>query len=175
MPVNSWLTIRRCPAGDFNELVAIDDDACRLFETVGLNFDFAADHSFAVSEHSRWIRAGLDGNAFLATLPDGLNAGMLVMGFVDGEPYLDQISVRPEFMRRGIGRSLLEHALRWAGSKRLWLTTYSHVPWNRPFYERLGFECVPEPNCPESIRGIIAEGRRWLPRPEQRIAMRHTP
>jgi hypothetical protein len=66
----------------------------------------------------------------------------------------------------------VRHSIAWAGDAALWLTTYAHVPWNRPFYESEGFEVVPSKEWPADIAAIIAEQRRWLPAPEQRIAMR---
>jgi N-acetylglutamate synthase-like GNAT family acetyltransferase len=78
-------------------------------------------------------------------------------------------------MRRGIGRRLLEHVIAWAregGARHLWLTTYGHLPWNRPFYESVGFVLVPEERCGPDIRHHLADQRRWLPEPSQRVAMR---
>jgi hypothetical protein len=49
------------------------------------------------------------------------------------------------------------------------------VPWNRPFYEREGFDVVPATDCPTEIVAILDEQRRWLPAPEQRVAMRRRP
>ena len=34
-------------------------------------------------------------------------------------------------------------AIAWAGGEPLWVTTYGHIPWDRPFYERHGFLAVP--------------------------------
>lgn len=78
-------------------------------------------------------------------------------------------------MRQGIGRCLVRQSIEWAADKPLWLTTYAHVPWNRPFYEREGFEVVPATDCPAGIVAILDEQRRWLPAPEHRVAMRRRP
>jgi ribosomal protein S18 acetylase RimI-like enzyme len=75
-------------------------------------------------------------------------------------------------MRQGIGRRLLERAIEWAGGESLWLTTYAHIPWNRPFYERHGFVTIPESACPPGIVAILDDQRKALPAPHQRIAMR---
>lgn len=89
--------------------------------------------------------------------------------------YLEQLSVRPEYGRRGLGASLLESACdhcRRRGDAELWLTTYAHLPWNRPFYERHGFRGVPDAQCNQVVRALLAEQRNALPDPAQRIAMR---
>ena len=100
----------------------------------------------------------------------------------EGAPYLEQLSVRRAAMGRGLGRRLLGHAIARAreyearrgmgSSGRLWLTTYGHLRWNRPFYAREGFVVVPEAAWPVGIAHHVAEQRRCLPDPEQRIAMR---
>jgi GNAT superfamily N-acetyltransferase len=98
--------------------------------------------------------------------------GLLVMDHLDGQPYLEQLSVRVAAQRQGLGRLLLLRAIAWAGAQPLWLTTYAHVAWNRPFYERHGFVAVPEGECAPEILAALEDQRRWLPAPEQRLVMR---
>lgn len=70
-----------------------------------------------------------------------------VVGFVhvlerDGIAHLEQVSVLPQHGRRGHGRRLVEAAMeeaRHRGHDSLTLRTYADVPWNAPFYARLGF------------------------------------
>jgi ribosomal protein S18 acetylase RimI-like enzyme len=94
---------------------------------------------------------------------------------LDGEPYLDQLSVKMHCMRQGIGSALLravEDLTRGRGGRHLWLTTYAHLRWNQPFYERAGFAVVQERDCGPEILNELAHQRRWLPVPEQRVIMR---
>lgn len=170
------ITIRPASPDDIDEAVAIDDDACTLYEAAGLKVALGPEHPFARAERARWTRAAEEGLAFLAIAPDGRAVGLLVLGrLADGEPYLEQLSVRSSAMRQGIGRRLLARAIAWAGGAPLWLCTYAHVPWNRPFYEREGFVVVPEAECPREVIEDLREQRRSLPAPEERIAMRRTP
>jgi GNAT superfamily N-acetyltransferase len=56
--------------------------------------------------------------------------------------HLEQLSVHPEFIGRGIGRALLRAGVAWArdaGQDELTLITYRDVPWNGPFYRSEGF------------------------------------
>ena len=63
-------------------------------------------------------------------------------------------------------------ARRWSAPKgELWLTTYGHVPWNRPWYERLGFVRVRESKWGPELLAIVDSERGALPCPDQRIAM----
>lgn len=170
-PAPSEVTIRPATEDEANEVIAIDDDASALFASVGLPLDFGPDHPFVLAEHARWTAATRAGRTFLAVAGDGPPLGMTVLGWVDGAPFLQQLSVRRSAMRRGIGARLLARAVAWAGQRPLWLTTYAHVPWNRPFYERAGFAAVPPERCPPGVAAVLAEERRHLPEPGQRIAM----
>lgn len=70
-----------------------------------------------------------------------------VVGFVhviesEKIAHLEQLSVLPEYSRRGCGRMLIDAAKEEArGGKhnRLTLRTYADIPWNAPFYSRAGF------------------------------------
>ena len=74
---------------------------------------------------------------------------------------------------RGVGTALLETAFRWADARGagLWLNTYGHLSWNRPFYERRGFLLVPEAEWRAEMRTVVQEQRANLPLPDQRVVM----
>lgn len=165
------IRIRPASPNEIEEAIAIDDDACALFASVGLNLDLGPDHPFARAERARWLAAMRQGQVYFAEAPT--QVGLLVLGMLDGLHYVDQLSVRLSDMRRGIGRSLLAHAIEWADGDALWLTTYAHIAWNRRYYEQRGFSVVAEDQCPPGIIATLAEQRRWLPDPTQRIAMCH--
>jgi len=173
--IKDALEIRRASPAEIDEIVAIDVDACTLYEEAGLHADLGPEHPYSVAERAYWTRCARDGNAFLAVPLDAPPVGLLVMDRVGGAPYLEQLSIRRVAMRQGLGRLLLDRAIEWAGGDPLWLTTYGHIPWNRPFYERHGFVTVSEPECPPDIVAILEDQRRALPAPEERIAMRRRP
>jgi GNAT superfamily N-acetyltransferase len=169
------ITIRSALVTEIDTLCAIDNDASVLFEQAGLHLDLPSGHEFAVNERARWVRSLLAGGALLATRPDGAALGFAATDNIDDEAHLDQLSVRTQFMRQRVGTTLLDAAVaaaREAGSAGLWLTTYGHLSWNRPFYERQGFVVVPEKECGPGITEVLRYERRWLPRPEERVAMR---
>lgn len=61
--------------------------------------------------------------------------------------HLEQLSVRPDRARRGIGRALVAAVLadaRERGARAVTLRTFAEVPWNAPFYEGAGFRVVPD-------------------------------
>jgi GNAT superfamily N-acetyltransferase len=82
------------------------------------------------------------GCAFVATGSDDRPLGYLLLDVVDEAAHIEQVSVHPEHARQGVGRTLIARAVEWArerGFTALTLTTYVDVPWNGPYYQRLGF------------------------------------
>lgn len=160
---------------DIDALCDIDRDAGELFVQAGLDLDLPNDHEFVTAERTRWLSSLRAGMTLLAEVPAGSPIGFAAGGTRDGEPYLDQLSVRMGEMRRGIGTTLLsafESRARAGGARALWLTTYRHLSWNRPLYERRGFVAVPEAMVGPELRAELAHERRWLPLPQERIIMR---
>ncbi|QGK70010.1 GNAT family N-acetyltransferase [Allosaccharopolyspora coralli] len=81
-------------------------------------------------------------------------AGFLRLEEIDGRAHVEQLSVHPDHMRRGLGGALLQAALGWAadsGFAETTLVTYADIPWNAPFYRKHGF--VP---LPQLSTGLIA-------------------
>jgi GNAT superfamily N-acetyltransferase len=92
-----------------------------------------------------------------------------------GIAHLEEIDVHPEHGRRGLGRRLVLAVCEWAGTNGYsWvtLTTFRDVPWNMPFYARLGFEEIPAKQLSPALLSVIEdESRRGLD-PRRRVAMR---
>lgn len=111
------------------------------------------------------------GRAWVSPDETGRAIGYLVLGMVDGEPHVDQVSVDPAHAGLRIGKRLIDHAVRWAkdrGLHEITLTTFTHVPWNGPYYERLGFSYIPPADETPELRAIraaeIAHGLDEWPR-----------
>ena len=175
MNLRAHVAIRPASVTEIDTLCEIDNDASTLFERAGLYLDLPGDHEFPVNERARWVRSLIAGRALLAMGDDGAPMGFAAADLVDDQFHLDQLSVRTTFMRQGIGTALLNAvvaAARDAASPALWITTYRHLSWNRPFYEREGFVVVPENECGAEIVEVLRYERRWLPFPEERVVMR---
>jgi GNAT superfamily N-acetyltransferase len=99
----------------------------------------------------------------------------VLVKLIDGLAHIEQVSVEPAKARQGIGRELIDYVDAWAaerGLHALTLTTFRDVPWNGPYYERLGFaELAPDERGPELAELMAAEAAHGLD-PAQRIAMR---
>ncbi len=118
------------------ELVRIDDAAGSLYAQAGVVFDFWWDAPFAQVEVARWNYAIGAALAHVAVDTNDKLLGFITLEIVDGSPYIHQLSVHPSSMRRGIGSALVRRAIEWSAARPLWLTTYSHVPWNAAYYAR---------------------------------------
>jgi GNAT superfamily N-acetyltransferase len=170
----SVVTFRPARLIELPYALVIEEASERLFAEVGIVFQIGDDHPFVVDERLRWRAAIQRGDLWLAWVDD-LPVGFSVLGERDGRAYLEQLAVRPEHGRRGIGRALIEKACevcRSRGETELWLTTYDHVRWNAPLYEKAGFSKICEAECPPDIRATLAGQREVLPDPAQRVAMR---
>ncbi|MEU9962258.1 GNAT family N-acetyltransferase [Streptomyces sp. NPDC050982] len=78
---------------------------------------------------------------------------------VDGAFHIEQVSVHPDAGHRGVGRTLIAYAAERArdqGLTGLTLTTFAEVPWNAPYYERIGFRTLTEPELTPGLRKIRA-------------------
>ncbi len=120
-----------------------------------------------------------------ALIADGLalvaeEQGAGVVGFLNGAVtpdalHLWQLAVHGDWQRRGIGRALIEAAERHAaglGLSALTLTTFRDVPWNEPYYRRLGFVTLDGADLGPRLRAVLeSEGRAGMPL-ARRCAMR---
>lgn len=163
--------IRKARTADFPQLREIERVASSAFERVGLGGVTSGDATsiadfVACAQHDLlWVAADAG---------DG-PVGFAFVEIVGGLPHLDELDVHPDHGRRGIGAQLVHAVLDWARSvdfPAVTLTTFRDVPWNRPFYERLGFVVVDEAEQTPELRALVqAEARRGLP-PAIRVVMR---
>ena len=162
--------IRAPRLDELQELQAIERAAGALFVELGLD-RVAADEPASVDELSEYVA---DGRAWAAYV-DGAPVGYALVDIVDGAAHLEQLSVRPDHGRRGLGAALLDHVRRWAGERgfeAVTLTTFTSVPWNAPYYERHGFRALTEDELTPGLRALRdTEAAHGLD-PARRVCMR---
>jgi GNAT superfamily N-acetyltransferase len=167
------LEIRLATPADLPVLPAIEETACGLFEeipaTAALPLVLMPEEDFETAQRQ--------GRLWVATVSD-LPVGFALVELVDGLAHLEELDVLPAHGRRGIGTRLVRAVCDWArdtGLPGVTLCTFRDVPWNAPFYERLGFRVL----APEALSSGLAERVRkeethGLPR-EIRVTMRFDP
>lgn len=93
-----------------------------------------------------------------------------------GSAHLKELDVHPEHVRRGLGSRLVMAVGAWAscnGCQFLTLTTFRDVPFNMPFYARLGFEAIPFGELSSALQSIVQEESYRGLDPARRVAMRY--
>lgn len=133
--------LREAVPGDFPAIEAIDTANDPLFDDYGGVPDMAMDF------RALYDRVLAEGRAWVAETDAGVPAGFLFALEIDGHAYLRELGVAPDHARRGLGAAMLEWFAGWCaeqGHTELWLRTFAHVPFNRPFYSKHGFAEVPE-------------------------------
>jgi len=131
-------SIRGVQPGDVGRLQAIQLAAGDAFRNVGMG-SVAESPPLPAESLSGYRKAG---RAWVAVDDHDEPVGFVVADVIDGNAHIEQVSVHPAHARQGIGAMLLDHVAAWAarrGLPALTLITFRGVPWNAPYYERLGF------------------------------------
>jgi len=119
--------------------------------------------------------AQMAGLLWVALAPAGAPVGFAVASVHGRRAHLEELDVLPEYGRMGVGSALVraveDYALS-SGLEEITLTTFRDVPWNAPFYVRIGFEVIPERELDEALlRRLSDETSLGLER-SRRVAMR---
>ena len=119
------------------------------------------------------LAAQAQGMLWVAVDAGGSPVGYVLVQAVDGLALLAQVDVHPDHGRQGLGTALIRHAMQAMherGFAECYLTTFSDIAWNAPFYAKLGFGVVDEAAMPQAIAAILREEQeRGL---RNRVAMR---
>lgn len=130
------IDLRPARPDEIEAIRALERASARRF--AGLMDDLAADEPSPAAVLTVRI---MDGGLLVAV------DGETVVGFamfrrVETRAYVEQIDVLPAYAGRRIGAALLDAVAergREAGLEGLSLSTFREVPWNAPYYRRLGF------------------------------------
>ncbi|MFC8506716.1 GNAT family N-acetyltransferase [Streptomyces sp. NPDC057411] len=149
------MRIRVAAPAELPLLQDIERAAGEAFRPLGMD-DIADDEPLPLDVLEGYRRAG---RAWVAVDAADRPVAYLLSDTVDGAAHIEQVSVHPDAARRGVGRALIEHlaaAAREQGLTALTLTTFTEVPWNAPYYTRLGFRRLAEgdPEFGEGLRAI---------------------
>lgn len=113
-----------------------------------------------------------EGRLWTAVTSTGLPVGFAIAIRKSNTAFLQEIDVHPAHQHKGLGRQLIQCVIKWAQAHQLsclTLTTFEHVPWNAPFYARLGFRKLAEDELTrELLECLQNERKQGL---QQRVAM----
>ncbi|KRF37034.1 GNAT family N-acetyltransferase [Nocardioides sp. Soil805] len=133
------LVIRPARPADARRLVVVEVEAGQVFRTVGMarvaeDVPRVSDLLEAIAAQRIWV-----------TEVGAEVAGYICAEVLDGNAHIAQVSVAPAHAGRALGRSMIEHVEQWgraAGLRATTLTTFRDVPWNGPYYRRLGYHVL---------------------------------
>lgn len=162
--------IRAYRDDDAPALVRIENRAAELFRAYG--FPEMADSPIPdvaffenyIAGQTVWVAADM------LDLP----AGFAVAAALGDWFHLKELSVDPDHGRKGLGAALVGTVLaagRENGFGEVSLTTFRDVPFNRPFYERLGFAVLPLEQAPEILSRCFYSEVNSTVDPAQRCLM----
>jgi len=147
------ILIREADPEDYQFLPEIEADAAQVFRAVGL-----AGIADMQPNPPEYYKTLLEPKIILLAEYKSVPAGFGVAYPVDGQAYLREVSVKQAFSGRGIGRQLVEALIQKAiaqGYDKMILRTFRDIPFNTPFYQKLGFEIFePDTNWPELTKII---------------------
>jgi GNAT superfamily N-acetyltransferase len=163
--------IRRARRDELEALREIERRAGRAFTVIGMP-EIAADEPPSVAELESFVAAG---HAWVAVDAHDRPVAYLLSDLVDGCAQSQQVSVGPEYAGRGLGAALVDRLEAEAAAEHrpaLTLTTFRDVPWNAPYYARLGFVALESAEQGPELRALIQHERSSLPTGAPRVAMR---
>ncbi|MFF0446795.1 GNAT family N-acetyltransferase [Streptomyces sp. NPDC004609] len=147
------MRIRPAEAAELPLLQDIERAAGEPFRALGMA-EIADDEPPALDLLERYRSAG---RAWVSADEEGLPLAYLIHDTVDGAAHVEQVSVHPAAAHRRLGSGLIGHLASRAASDgltALTLTTFAEVPWNAPYYARLGFRTLGESELTEGLREI---------------------
>jgi GNAT superfamily N-acetyltransferase len=122
------------------------------------------------------LRAPYDAGRIWVAQDGDVVVGYVMAEVLDGNAHVAQVSVDPAWSRRGTGRRLVAVVEDWgraAGLPATTLTTFRDVPFNGPYYARLGYrELAPEEIGPELAATMAREAALPGIDADRRCAMR---
>jgi GNAT superfamily N-acetyltransferase len=163
--------IRPARHDELQTLRSIERDAGRAFAAIGMA-EIAADEPPSLVELETH-RA--NGGAWVAVDTRDSPIAYLLSSVVDRCAHIDQVSVAPAHAGRGVGAALIEHLAaiaRAEGRPALTLTAFRDVPWNAPYYQRLGFLIVEPADQGPELAAVVRREVAAIPGDAPRVAMR---
>ncbi len=165
------IRVRPTREADIRRLDAVERSSATLFGTLPDLAWLAEDRTAGLEAHARAVAQGL---SWVAVDEADQPVGFLIAAVEDeAELHILELAVGADHQGRGAGRALMQTARREAEARALsalTLTTFANVPWNAPFYARLGYTALTAETMPAYLReALAAQAEHSL---TDRVAMR---
>lgn len=152
---NNDITIRQTQIDDATKLPAIEQSAGQLFSTLEDLRWISEGGVQSVEKHLVFIHQQ---GHWVAVNSDNEPVGFMMTTALPESLFIHELSVSQDWQNRGIGKLLIQKVKDEAKAHKfdsVTLTTFRHVPWNAPYYQRLGFSILPENEIPYSLQKIL--------------------
>jgi GNAT superfamily N-acetyltransferase len=116
-----------------------------------------------------------DGRAWVAVDNSDQPICYILVDLIDGGGHVEHVSVAPDHQGDGVCWALIEQVQTLAISMSLsapTLTTFGHIPWNRPLHEHLGFRVLSQTEIGPGVRRVRESGAEHSLDPNLRVVMR---
>ena len=166
----SGAALRLAKPQDAQALPAIEEAAGQMFAGIAGYTAVAANKPISAPRHRALIAKR---HCLVAA------DGQRIAGFITCEPmrhelHIWELSVHPDYQRQGLGERLLRGVVIDAGNQgfsALTLTTFRDIPWNAPFYTRLGFVEVEDAESHPRLADLLDKEAKAGSAYDSRIAM----
>lgn len=146
-------SIRPVRQAELTQLPAIEQAAGQLFaHTAHAWID--GDEGMGLESFEYWFAHG---KIWVAVDETDQLVGFAVARAVDGNAYLHELDVDPKHSRQGLGARLIDAVTAWARENNypaVTLATCVDIPWNAPYYMRLGFRMLGEDELGPGLQEI---------------------
>ncbi len=163
-------TIRPARPEELPTLIDIETESDEGFREVGFGFvtEFEPISVLVLeSQHSQHL-------VWVVVDSRDLPVGFALVKIVDDGFHLLQMAVVPAHGRRGLGKRLAQAVIAAAGERgyhKVTLTTFENIPWNEPFYAKLGFRRMQANELGVELTAIVAGERSMGVAARPRVSM----
>ncbi|MBI6273960.1 GNAT family N-acetyltransferase [Proteus mirabilis] len=149
------ITIRPTQLVDANQLPKIEQSAGKLFSSIKelswiseSGVQSVEAHIQFIHQHAHWVAVNHDNHP----------VGFIMTQQLPESVFIHELSVSQDWQNKGIGKLLIQTVKNEAKLQQfnaVTLTTFRDVPWNAPYYQRLGFYILLEHQIPYSLQQIL--------------------
>ncbi|EKT63834.1 GNAT family N-acetyltransferase [Providencia burhodogranariea] len=149
--------IRQAKKSDAKNLSAIEYSAAQIFRG-HVKLGWIADGNVqSEQEHLSYIQQQLE---WVAVDNNNQPIGFINIQKLKNSLHIREVSVDQSWQGKGVGRELIQHVLGYALQKKVnnvTLTTFRDVPWNAPYYQRLGFSIIEASELSCTLKSILQQ------------------
>lgn len=147
--------IRTIETLDIPRLIEIEKSATQAFLNIPALAWLADSSVLSLDDHMQLISKAY---GFVSVNLENQATGFLYAEKQNQDLYIIELDVDGTLQKQGIGRQLLEYIIDFARKhdfSNLTLTTFNDVIWNRPFYEKFGFQKLDDDHLPDYLQKKI--------------------